>query len=73
MKDTLIPLDIAFIRAGRVTEISTMIPCTSDPCPVTTPAGSFESALEVNAGTFERAGISVGSSVRVQGALPSPE
>jgi uncharacterized membrane protein (UPF0127 family) len=73
MKDTLIPLDIAFIRAGRVTEIFTMSPCSSDPCPVTMPAGSFESALEVNAGTFERAGISAGASVRVEGALPTPE
>jgi uncharacterized protein len=73
MKDTLIPLDIAFIRAGRVTEIFTMTPCAAEPCPVTTPVGSFESALEVDAGTFERAGISPGATVRVDGALPSPE
>lgn len=73
MKDTLIPLDIAFIRAGRITEIHSMAPCRASPCPLTTPQGSFEQALEVNEGTFREAGISLGAFVRIEGSLPSPE
>ena len=63
MKDTLIPLDIAFIARGRVSEIRTMQPCRVRSCPVTTPSDPYEWALEVNAGAFERAGISVGAVV----------
>jgi uncharacterized membrane protein (UPF0127 family) len=70
MKDTLIPLDIAFISQDRVVEVRTMTPCTSNPCPVTTPAVVYERALEVNAGTFERAGISAGAGVAFGGAIP---
>jgi hypothetical protein len=61
MKDTLIPLDIAFISQGRVIEIRTMQPCRATPCPRTFPASMYEWALEVNAGTFARAGITSGA------------
>ena len=63
MKDTLIPLDIAFISNGRVAEIDVMQPCKVPSCPVTTPALGYEWALEVNAGTFQKAGIGVGAVV----------
>jgi uncharacterized membrane protein (UPF0127 family) len=70
MKDTLIPLDVAFISGTRVVEVRTMTPCTADPCNVTTPAFVYEQALEVDAGTFGRAGISAGAAVHIDGALP---
>ena len=70
MKDTLIPLDIAFISQGRVAEVRTMTPCEADPCPVTTPSFVYERALEVNAGTFARAGISAGAAVEYEGSVP---
>jgi uncharacterized protein len=72
MKDTLIPLDIAFIHDGFVAEIHTMTPCTREPCLLTTPAAAYTSTLEVNAGVFDRAGITVGSTVAIEERLPTP-
>ena len=54
MKDTLIPLDLISIRAHRVVDVATMVPCHADPCPITTTRPA-DSALEVPAGTAERA------------------
>ena len=74
MKDTLIPLDIAFLGRGIVLEIHSMVPCKMDKgCPVTRPNVTYEQALEVAAGTFAAAGIVPGAPVKVEGTLPSPE
>ena len=55
MKDTLIPLDIAFADArGKILRIFTMQPCRSDPCRIYDPAVAYRSVLEVNAGAFRR-------------------
>ena len=70
MKGTLIPLDIAFIREGRVVEVRTMTPCRTSSCPLTTPSMGYEQAVEVNAGIFARAGIGVGSSVSYDRRVP---
>ena len=51
MKDTLIPLDIAFSDArGKILRIFTMQPCRRDPCRIYDPGVAYRSALEVNAG-----------------------
>ena len=71
MKGTLIPLDIAFISDQQITEIRSMTPCTRDPCPSTTPAAGYDSALEVNAGAFARDGVAAGARVQVTGPLPT--
>jgi len=71
MKDTLIPLDIAFISGTKVVEVDTMQPCRKDPCPLTTPASAYDSALEANSGALGRAGISAGAVVSL-GASPPP-
>lgn len=64
MKDTLIPLDIAFVGArGRIRRIFTMAPCRRDPCRVYDPGVRYRSALEVNAGSFRRWGVRVGDRV----------
>lgn len=61
---TLIPLDVAFADdEGRIVAIRTMTPCPyEDPrrCKVYRPGGVFVSALEVNAGFFERHGVEEG-------------
>ena len=68
MKDTLVPLDLISIRAHVVVGVATMTPCKTDPCPITdTPPA--DAALEVPAGTTERAGISAGAPVE-SSALP---
>jgi uncharacterized membrane protein (UPF0127 family) len=61
MKDTIIPLDIAYARAdGTIVRIWTMPPLTYRTFPSIEPA-MF--ALEVKAGTFERLGICEGDRI----------
>lgn len=58
MKDTLVPLDIAYADSdGAVTAILRMEPCTSARCPVYDPGTPYDYALEVRAGWFEQVGI----------------
>ena len=61
MKDTLIPLSLAFIAAdGSVVGLVDMEPCEADPCPVYEPPDAYRFGLEVNQGAFERWGIEPG-------------
>jgi uncharacterized protein len=67
MKDTLIPLSIAFIAEhGEILEILDMEPCRADPCPGYDPGVTYRRALEVNQGAFERWGVSEGDLVRLE-------
>jgi uncharacterized membrane protein (UPF0127 family) len=66
MKDTLIPLSIAFYAGdGRILRILDMTPCTHEPCDVYDPGVSYRGALEVNRGAFRRWGISEGDRLRI--------
>lgn len=65
MRNTLVPLDIAFVRSGKVVGVFRMEPCRTDPCPLTAPDEPFDSAVETTAGAFAAAGVAAGSSVRV--------
>ena len=66
MKDTLIPLSVAFMDGGgRILRILDMEPCHTDPCPVYDPGVTYESALEVNRGALARAGIREGDVLRI--------
>lgn len=76
MKDTLIPLSIAFLREdGRegdvaryeVVAILDMEPCEADPCPSYEPGLPYDAALEVNQSWFAEAGVEVGDRARVEG------
>ena len=61
MKDTLIPLSIAFVdESGRVIGVRDMQPCEADPCPTYGADQPFVLAIEANLGWFDRAGIEVG-------------
>ena len=67
MKDTLLPLSIAFLdRRGAVVAILDMEPCRADPCPLYDPGVSYRSALEVNRGAFRRWGVGIGDVVTVK-------
>ena len=71
MKDTLIPLSIAFYdRRGRILRILDMAPCRADPCPVYDAGVAFRGALEVNRGAFRSWGVKRGSVVTLR--RPSP-
>jgi uncharacterized membrane protein (UPF0127 family) len=51
MKDTLLPLDIAFFRSdGTLIEVLSMPICTSDPCPTFGPSDPYRWAVEAPAG-----------------------
>jgi hypothetical protein len=61
MKDTLIPLSIAFIdEDGRIISIQEMTPCEADPCRTYAPGGTYTMAVEANAGWFDERGVEVG-------------
>jgi uncharacterized membrane protein (UPF0127 family) len=64
MKDTLVPLSIAFVAAdGRVVSVAEMTPCTADPCQTYAPAGPYRYAVELAAGAFPAAGVGAGDRV----------
>jgi uncharacterized membrane protein (UPF0127 family) len=67
MKNTLIPLSIAFYnRNGRILRILDMAPCRADPCPVYNARTTYRGALEVNRGAFKRWKVRVGDRISVQ-------
>ena len=64
MKNTLLPLSIAFFDAnGVVQEILDMEPCSQDPCPIYAPAEPYRGALEVNQGMFGQWDIAAGDTI----------
>jgi len=66
MKNTLIPLDIAFFDGrGRILRIMQMKPCRADPCAVYDPGVAYRGALEVNAGSFRNWGVKRGARIVV--------
>jgi hypothetical protein len=69
MKDTLIPLSIAFWDAhGRIVSILDMEPCEADPCPTYDPGTEFVGAVEVKQGLFADRGVEVGDLVVLETA-----
>jgi uncharacterized protein len=66
MKDTLIPLSIAFWdEKGRILSILDMAPCPADPCPTYDPGVEFVGAVEVQRGLFVARGVEVGDHVEL--------
>ena len=66
MKDTLLPLSIAFADAqGTITETSDMDPCPPDTqdCPVYRPADPYRMAVEVAQGRLEALGLEPGARI----------
>ena len=64
MKDTLIPLSIAFVSAdGIILEIQDMEPLSEE---LHRPSRSYRYALEVNQGFFVRNGVAVGDKVEFE-------
>ena len=65
MRNTLIPLSIAYIAAdGRIVDIQDMEPLDDDPPPYTS-AEPAKYALEVNQGFFAERGVEVGGTVEI--------
>jgi uncharacterized protein len=67
MKDTLIPLSIAFWDQNlRIVSILDMAPCRADPCPDYFARRAFVGAVEANQGFFAEHGIEVGDGVELE-------
>ena len=65
MKNTFIPLSIAFLDAdGRILKILDMVPCIGDNCPIYNPNLFYYYAIEVNLGWFKRNQIKEGDYVQ---------
>lgn len=66
MKNTLIPLSIAFFGPeGLIVDILDMEPCEADPCKIYTPDSPYVGALEVNQGAFDEWGVQEGDRITV--------
>lgn len=65
MKDTLIPLSIAFLDSdAEILKILDMEPCKGNECPIYDPKLSYCYAIEVNLGWFEKNRIKEGDYVK---------
>ena len=77
MKDTLIPLSIAYMESAgagrfRVLRIMDMDPCRTEDCPSYAPGVAYDAALEVNQGWFAERDVGPGATAVVRGRLPTP-
>jgi uncharacterized protein len=69
MKDTLIPLSVAFVRDSTIVSVREMTPCTADPCATYGASAPYTLAVEANASWFADHGIEEGDRV---GAVTGP-
>ena len=70
MKNTYIPLDLAFLDAsGVIVELHALKPLDEHPVTSSTPVPF---ALEVNRGYFARRGVGVGDTIRLPAWLTAP-
>ncbi|HEX5936333.1 MAG TPA: DUF192 domain-containing protein [Actinomycetota bacterium] len=67
MKNTLIPLSIAFVgEDGNVVGVLDMEPCEADPCPRYGVDDPYVMAIEANRGWFEDNGVGVGDRAELE-------
>ena len=67
MKDTLLPLSIAFWgEDGTIHTILEMTPCEAEPCPTYPASAPYTAALEMRAGWFRDHGVEVGDRADVE-------
>jgi hypothetical protein len=68
MKNTLIPLDMIFLRNGEVKAIEADVPpCTTTPCPSYGPDQiEIDQVIELRAGRAAELGLKVGDRVNIK-------
>jgi uncharacterized membrane protein (UPF0127 family) len=70
MKDTLVPLSVAFVDgSGRVIDVVDMQPCETDPCPSYGVDEPFVLAVEANLGWFDDHGVDAGDRAELRRGL----
>jgi uncharacterized membrane protein (UPF0127 family) len=73
MKNTLIPLDMIFLREGRIKRIIANVPpCDVDPCPVYGPLTEVDQVLELKAGQAEALKLTVNQRLEFV-PIPTPD
>jgi hypothetical protein len=73
MKNTLVPLSIAFADSeGVIQTILDMEPCESNPCPSYRPDAPYMYALEVNRGAFRSTDVVEGWQLGIPSDLQPP-
>ncbi|MDX2085790.1 MAG: DUF192 domain-containing protein [Candidatus Melainabacteria bacterium] len=73
MKNCRIPLDLLFVREGRLVQMETnQPPCLQDPCPLIVANQPVTHVLEVPAGTVRRLKLRLGQPVRFLEELAAP-
>jgi uncharacterized protein len=74
MKNTLIPLDIVFMRQGKVLKTFAAVPpCKADPCPTYGPNALFDQVIELRSGRAAQLGLQTGSKVKIEFLPLSPK
>jgi uncharacterized membrane protein (UPF0127 family) len=70
MKNTLVPLSIAFVdETGHVIDILDMEPCKEDPCPRYGIDDLYVLAVEANLGWFDDHGVDAGDRAELRASL----
>ena len=70
MKDTLIPLSIAFVgESSRVIDVLDMAPCDGDSCPLYGIDEPYVLAIEANLGWFDDHGVDEGDRAELRSSL----
>lgn len=68
MKNVRIPLDMIFLRDGKVKAIASSVPpCQAEPCPTYGPGGaSIDRVIELRGGRAAELGLKVGETVKIE-------
>lgn len=73
MKNTLIPLDIIYLREGQVKAIASAVPpCTTDPCPAYPSVEVIDQVIELRGGRAAELGLKVGDRINIEFKSPTP-
>ena len=67
MKNTLIPLDMVFLRNGKVKAIAANVPpCTTTPCPTYGPSTEIDQVIELRGGRAAELGLNVSDQITIK-------
>lgn len=66
MKNTLIPLDMVFLKEGKIMAILKDVPpCTTPTCPVYNPQVMTDSVIELSAGRAQSLNLQIGDKINI--------
>ena len=67
MKNTRIPLDMIFLRDGKVQAIASAVPpCNTTTCPTYGPNSAIDQVIELRGGLATEVGLKVGDQVKIK-------